>query len=77
MLCLRGFELYSRWVPLKIQKTQARSKHKMTGGAERVTHINSPTRLGPSVKAYFLLHVRSLDLSTKPNFPSFVLTLTK
>ena len=58
---------------------QARSKHKMTGGggAERVTHINSPTRFGPSVKAYFLVHVRSLDLSTIPNFPSFVLTLTK
>ena len=38
---------------------QARSKHKMTrtGGAERVAHINSPPSFGPSVKAYFLVHV--------------------
>ena len=43
---------------------QACSKHKMTGGAERVAHINSPPRFGPSVKAYFLVHVRSLHLST-------------
>ena len=61
---------------------QARSKHKMNGGAERVAHINSPhPRFGPSVKVYFLVHVRSLHLSTIPfvlvsNFP-FVLTLTK
>ena len=63
---------------------QARSKHKMTGVAERVAQINSPpppTRFAPSVKAYFLVHVRSLHLSTTPfvvvsNFP-FVLTLTK
>ena len=41
---------------------QARSKHKMTGGTERVAHINSPSRFGPSVKAYFLVHVRSLHL---------------
>ena len=34
----------------------------MTGGAERVAHINSPSRFGPSVKAYFLVHVRSLHL---------------
>ena len=50
--------------------------------AERVTHINSPTpRFGPFVKAYFLVHVRSLHLFTIPfvlvsNFP-FLLTLTK
>ena len=65
------------------RRIQARSKHKMTGGAERVAHINSPpppSRFGPSVKAYFLVHVvRSLHLSTIPfvlvsNFP-FVLTL--
>ena len=64
-----------------MDKLQARSKHKMTGGAERVAHINSPSRFGPSVKAYFFVHVRSLHLSTIPfvlvsNFP-FVLTLTK
>ena len=41
---------------------QARSKHKMTGGAERVAHINSPSRFGSLVKAYFLVHVRSLHL---------------
>ena len=67
------------------RRIQARSKHKMTGGAERVAHINSPpppSRFGPSVKAYFLVHVvRSLHLSTIPfvlvsNFP-FVLTLMK
>ena len=61
---------------------QARSKHKMTGGAERVVRINSPPpRFGPSIKAYFLVHVISLHLSTIPfvlvsNFP-FGLTLTK
>ena len=62
---------------------QARSGHKMTGrgGAERVAHIKFPAPFGPSVKAYFLVHVRSLHLSTIPfvlvsNFP-FVLTLTK
>ena len=55
----------------------------MIGGAERVAHINSPPppRFGPSVKAYFLVHVSSLHLSTIPfvlvsNFP-FVLTLRK
>ena len=59
---------------------QACSKRKMTGGAERVAHINS-SRFGPLVKAYFLVHVRSLHLSTiafmflslnaqKPNFYS-------
>ena len=43
---------------------QARSKEKMTGGAERVAHINPPPppRFSPSVKAYFLVHVRSLQL---------------
>ena len=56
------------------------------GGAERVTHINSPPplpppRFGPLVIAYFVVHVGSLHLSTIPfvlvsNFP-FVLTLTK
>ena len=62
---------------------QARSKHKITGGggSERVAHINSLPRFGPSVKAYFLVHVRSLHWSSIPfvlvsNFP-FVLTLTK
>ena len=63
------------------KRVQARSRHKMTGGAERVAHINSPLRFGSSVKAYFLVHVRSLHLSTIPsvlvyNF-LFVLTLTK
>ena len=55
----------------------------MTGGVERVAHIKSPPPLfGPSVKAYFLVHIRSLHLSTIPfvlvsNSP-FVLTfLTK
>ena len=38
------------WMPF-----QARSKHKMTGGAERVTHINSPPRFSPPVKAYVLV----------------------
>ena len=61
---------------------QARSGHKMTGGrlSEWPT-LNSPPPFGPSVKAYFLVHVRSLHLSTIPfvlvyNFP-FVLPLTK
>ena len=31
---------------------QARSKIKMTGGAERVPHINPPSCFGPTVKAY-------------------------
>ena len=63
-------KLLSQW--------QARSKHKTTGGSE---HVNSRLGFGPSVKAYSLVHVRSLHLSTIPfvlvsNF-LFVLTLTK
>ena len=39
----------------------------MSGGAERVGHINSPPpRFGPSVKAYFLVHVISLQLCAIP-----------
>ena len=71
--------LVSQTNPLGVElfSYQARSKRKMTGGAERVAHINSLPRFGPSVKAYFLVHVRSLHLSTIPfvlvfNFP-FVL----
>ena len=47
-----------------------------------MVRINSlPPDFGPSVEAYFLVHVRSLHLSTVPfvlvsNFP-FVFTLTK
>ena len=58
------------------------SKHKMTGGGgPSEWRMLTPPGLGPSVKAYFLVHVRSLHLSTIPfvlvsNFP-FVLTLTK
>ena len=62
---------------------QARSKHKTTGAeGERVAYVNSPPPgLGHSVKAYFLVHIRSLHLSTIPfvlvsNFP-VVLTLGK
>ena len=70
---------------LFVNQKQACSKHRMTGGggrgAEQVAHINFTARFGPSVEAYFLVHVRSLHLSTIPfvlisNFP-FVLTLTK
>ena len=69
------------WKIQEVQEMQARSKHKMTGRAERLAHINSPPPFAPSVKAYFLVHVRSLHLSTIPfvlvsNFP-FVLTLTE
>ena len=72
------------WVRVRVVVIyiQARSKHKMTGRAERVARINSPLpRFSPLVKAYFLVHVRSLHLSTIPfvlvsNVP-FVLTLTK
>ena len=46
------------------------------GWAKRVTHINSPTpRFGPFVKAYFLVHVRSLHLSTIPLFLSLIFRL--
>ena len=60
---------------------QARSKHKMTGGLSEWPALTPPTGFGPSVKAYFLVHVISLHLSTIPfvlvsNFP-FGLTLTK
>ena len=60
---------------------QARGKHKMTGGAERVTHINpAPPASVPRLK-HTSWYVRSLHLSTIPfalvsNF-QFVLTLTK
>ena len=48
---------------------QARSKNKMTGGAERVAHINPspPPRFGPSVKAYLPAIV--VDGSKSFSFP--------
>ena len=45
---------------------RARSKHNMAGGGERVAHVNPPPGFGPSVEAYFLVHVRSPHLSTIP-----------
>ena len=56
-------------------KQQARRKHKMTGeGQSEWPTLTLPPDLGPSVEAYFLVHVRSLHLSTIPlvlvsNFP--------
>ena len=47
----------------------------MTGGAERVAHISPPPCFGPSVKAYFLVHVRSLHLSTILLFLSLIFCL--
>ena len=46
----------------------------MTGGTERVNHI-SPPHFGPSVKAYFLVHVRSLQLCTIPLVLSLIFRL--
>ena len=51
---------------LLLSQSQARSKHKVTGGAEQVALVNSPPGFGPSVKAYFLVNVRSPHLSTIP-----------
>ena len=55
----------------------ARSKHKLTGGVGGSNDwptLTPPPGIGPSVKAYFLVHFRSLHLSTIPfvlmsNFP--------
>ena len=45
----------------------ARSKHKLTGGGSNDwPTLTPPPGFGPSVKAYFLVHFRSLHLSTKP-----------
>ena len=66
----------------QIYYSQARSKHKMTGElSEWPTLTPHPPYFGPSANTYFLVHVKSLHLSTIPfvlvsNFP-FVLTLTK
>ena len=52
----------------------ARSKNKMTWGGGGGVGVGPskpppppPTRFGPSLKAYFLVHVRSLHLSTIPS----------
>ena len=80
MLWAQGMVNLSGFITIRLYRPVASIK--WLGGAERVAHINSPPpRFGPSVKAYFLVHVRSLHLSTIPfvlvsNFP-FVLTLTK
>ena len=61
---------------------QARSKQKITRGggaaAERVARINSPPpppRFNPSVKACFLVHIRSLQLCTIPLVLSLIFHL--
>ena len=54
--------------PIKRIGNQARIKHEMTGGGSACEWptLTSPPSFGPLVKASFLAHVRSLDLSTIP-----------
>ena len=48
-------------------KQQARRKHKMTGeGPSEWPTLTLPPDRGPSVEAYFLVHVRPLHMSTIP-----------
>ena len=64
MLCLSGFELYSRWVPLTVYHLQKVSRNPKCSWKYRIYSIKSP----PQIMPHLIKRMRRLLEDNTKNF---------